>query len=308
MTRRHRLFAIGSTEVFLHPATVLFALYAALTGHGGWLLAGMVSILLHECAHGFAAALLGCPPQSIEITPLGALLRLEDEAALPPGRRLAMLIAGPAASLLLCWTVLLLTRCGIIGRQAGQLIFMTNLSILLINLLPALPLDGGRILYALLQRPLGESRALRLGIWLGRVLAAALLAAAVGLGFRSGRWNLTLILAAVFLLASGPDESAAWARSRAQRLGDALESAAIRPVRILQLPVDTSVQRALELLRPRERCWFLLTDGGNPRSLLDERSLLRHLIDGGAPETTLGELRAYRLPPTSRSGASGVHN
>ena len=138
------------------------------------------------------------------------------------------------------------------------------------------------------------------------LVAAALIAVAVGLGFRSGRWNLTLILAAVFLPASGPDESAAWARSRAQRLGDALESAAIRPVRILQLPVDTSVQRALELLRPRERCWFLLTDGGNPRALLDERSLLRHLIDGGAPEATLGELTVYRLPPTSHSGASSV--
>ena len=110
----------------------------------------------------------------------------------------------------------------------------------------------------------------------------------------------------MFLLASGPDESAAWIRARAQRLGDALESRAIRSVRITQLPAETPVQRALELLRPRERCWFLLTDAGSPRALVDESTILRHLIDGGAPEATLGELKAYRLPPPSRSGASGV--
>ena len=301
-----RFRALG-VQFRLPLLALLTPLLAAKLGMRANLPAMAIALSAHELAHLLAARLAGVEIAEIQLLPFGGSAKMENPYRIPPARLVAVALAGPAANLALIVLCAALTQWGLVQAASAAALFQMNLTLMLFNLLPALPLDGGRILYALLQRPLGESRALRLGIWLGRVLAAALLAAAVGLGFRSGKWNLTLILAAVFLLASGPDESAAWARSRAQRLGDALESAAIRPVRILQLPVDTSVQRALELLRPRERCWFLLTDGGNPRSLLDERSLLRHLIDGGAPEATLGELQAYRLPPTSRSGASGVH-
>ena len=300
-----RFRALG-VQFRLPLLALLTPLLAAKLGMRANLPAMAIALSAHELAHLLAARLAGVEIAEIQLLPFGGSAKMENPYRIPPARVVAVALAGPAANLVLIVLCAALTQWGLVQAASAAALFQMNLTLMLFNLLPALPLDGGRILYALLQRPLGESRALRLGIWLGRVLAAALLAVAVGLGFRSGRWNLTLILAAVFLLASGPDESAAWARSRAQRLGDALESAAIRPVRILQLPADTSVSRALELLRPRERCWFLLTDGGNPRALLDERSLLRHLIDGGAPETTLGELRAYRLPPTSRSGASGV--
>ena len=301
-----RFRALG-VQFRLPLLALLTPLLAAKLGMRANLPAMAIALSAHELAHLLAARLAGVEIAEIQLLPFGGSAKMENPYRIPPARLIAVALAGPAANLVLIVLCAALTQWELVKAASVAALFQMNLTLMLFNLLPVLPLDGGRILYALLQRPLGESRALRLGIWLGRVLAAALLAAAVGLGFRSGRWNLTLILAAVFLLASGPDESAAWARSRAQRLGDALESAAIRPVRILQLPVDTSVQRALELLRPRERCWFLLTDGGNPRSLLDERSLLRHLIDGGAPEATLGELQAYRLPQPSRSGASGVH-
>ena len=301
-----RFRALG-VQFRLPLLALLTPLLAAKLGMRANLPAMAIALSAHELAHLLAARLAGVEIAEIQLLPFGGSAKMENPYRIPPARLVAVALAGPAANLALIVLCAALTQWGLVQAASAAALFQMNLTLMLFNLLPALPLDGGRILYALLQRPLGESRALRLGIWLGRVLAAALLAAAVGLGFRSGKWNLTLILAAVFLLASGPDESAAWARSRAQRLGDALESAAIRPVRILQLPADTYVSRALELLRPRELCWFLLTDGGNPRSLLDERSLLRHLIDGGAPEATLGELQAYRLPPTSRSGASGVH-
>ena len=300
-----RFRALG-VQFRLPLLALLTPLLAAKLGMRANLPAMAIALSAHELAHLLAARLAGVEIAEIQLLPFGGSAKMENPYRIPPARVVAVALAGPAANLVLIVLCAALTQWGLVQAASAAALFQMNLTLMLFNLLPALPLDGGRILYALLQRPLGESRALRLGIWLGRVLAAALLAVAVGLGFRSGRWNLTLILAAVFLLASGPDESAAWARSRAQRLGDALESAAIRPVRILQLPADTSVSRALELLRPRERCWFLLTDGGNPRALLDERSLLRHLIDGGAPEATLGELTVYRLPPTSHSGASSV--
>ena len=301
-----RFRALG-VQFRLPLLALLMPLLAARLGMRADLPAMAIALSTHELAHLLAARLAGVKIAEIQLLPFGGSAKIENPYRIPPARLVAVALAGPTANLVLIVLCAALTQWGLVQASAAAALFQLNLTLMLFNLLPALPLDGGRALYALLQRPLGESRALRLGIWLSRALAAVLIAVAVLLGIRSGRWNLTLILAAVFLLASGPDESAAWARARAQRLGDALESRTIRSVHIIQLPIETPVQRALELLRPRERCWFLLTDRNLPRALVDENSVLRHLIDGGAPEATLGELRAYRLPPPSRSGASGVH-
>ncbi len=301
-----RFRALG-VQFRLPLLALLTPLLAARLGMRADLPAMAIALSAHELAHLLAARLAGVKIAEIQLLPFGGSAKMENPYRIPPARLVAVALAGPAANLVLIVLCAALTQWGLVQASAAAALFQLNLTLMLFNLLPALPLDGGRALYALLQRPLGESRALRLGIWLSRALAAVLIAVAVLLGIRSGRWNLTLILAAVFLLASGPDESAAWARARAQRLGDALENASIRRVRITQLPAETPVQRALELLRPRERCWFLLTDRNLPRALVDENSILRHLIDGGAPEATLGELKAYRLPPPSRSGASGIH-
>lgn len=287
MIRRHRLFAIGSTDIFLHPAAVLFALYVALTGHGGWLLAGMLSVLLHECAHGFAAALLGCTPTSIEITPLGALMRLEDEAALPPGRRLAMLLAGPAASLLLCWTALLLTRCGIIGRHAGQLLFMTNLSILLVNLLPALPLDGGRVLALLLSLCLSADSVRRAMRSLGMIFGCACIALNLLLTWKMGGWNLSLACAGCFLMyaACTGTTTAALAELRAfmdRKLR--LEQRGCMGCRVVAVTESLTLRGAVGALAPSLYTLFLLIQPGTMRCLgyvTEERVISCYLLTPG---------------------------
>lgn len=287
MIRRHRLFAIGSTDICLHPAAVLFALYAALTGHGGWLLTGMLSVLLHECAHGFAAALLGCTPKSIEITPLGALMRLEDEAALPPGRRLAMLLAGPAASLLLCWIALLLTRCGIIGKHAGQLLFMSNLSILLVNLLPALPLDGGRVLALLLSLCLSADSVRRAMRSLGMIFGCACIALNLLLTWKMGGWNLSLACAGCFLMyaACTGTTTAALAELRAfmdRKLR--LEQRGCMGCRVVAVTESLTLRGAVGALAPSLYTLFLLIQPGTMRCLgyvTEERVISCYLLTPG---------------------------
>ena len=299
-----RFCALG-VQFRLPLLALLMPLLAAKLGMRADLLPLAIALSAHELAHLLSARLCGVTIREIQLMPFGGSAKMENPYRIPPARLVAVALAGPAANLALIVLCAALTQWGLVQPASARALFQLNLTLMLFNLIPALPLDVGRVLYALLQRPLGSSRALRLGIWLGRILAAALIAVAVGLGLRSGRWNLTLLLAAVFLLASAPDESSAWMRSRAQRLEDALESRAIRSVRITQLPAETPVQRALELLRPREHAWFVLTQDGVPIALVDENSILRHLMDGAAPEATLGELQAYRLPPPSHSGASG---
>ena len=95
---RWRIGKFAGTELWLHGATLLCWAYLLLQGQGMLLAVGLVSIALHEGAHGLASAMLHHPPRQAEITPLGLLLRLEEEDRLPPLHRAAVLFAGPAAS------------------------------------------------------------------------------------------------------------------------------------------------------------------------------------------------------------------
>ncbi len=160
---------------------VLAAVYfAGRTDNGGFgLLAGIVwlaSLYIHQLAHLLAAARLGGHIDRVFLTPLGDLVPV----SLPqePRRELVAALAGPIAHaivlLVVCPAILvsgedlrelMLSPFGPSHLVTGgfwlallKLIFWINWLMLLVNLLPALPLDGGRALAAGLQRPMGDRR------------------------------------------------------------------------------------------------------------------------------------------------------
>ena len=270
MICRRRLFSVGGTEVSLHLATGLFVLYAVLLGYGKWLLVGMASVLLHECAHGAAAALLGCPPASIELTPLGALMRLEDEASLPPVKRLLILLAGPVETLLLCWIALTLTRMGVLDRYAGQLLFMANVSILLVNLLPALPLDGGRVLALLLSLFLTGNRVRCVMRWLGMALGVGCVVWNIVLCWTAGGANLSLTCAGCFLLYAASTGTATAALSELRGFMERklrLERRGRLRCRVVAVMEPLSLRNAVSALDPSQYTLFLVVQPGTMRCL-----------------------------------------
>ena len=270
MICRRRLFSIGGTEVSLHLATGLFVLYAVLLGYGKWLRAGMASVLLHECAHGSAAALLGCAPASIEITPLGALMRLEDEASLPPVKRLVILLAGPVATLLLCWGALMLTRCGLLDRYSGQLLFMANVSILLVNLLPALPLDGGRVLALLFSLFLTGNMVRCVMRWLGMALGVGCVVWNIVLCWTAGGANLSLTCAGCFLLYAASTGTATAALSELRGFMERklrLERRGRLRCRVVAVMEPLSLRNAVSALDPSQYTLFLVVQPGTMRCL-----------------------------------------
>ena len=282
---------------FTLPLLTLIAPVLALRlGMRGGMFALFLALGVHELAHLAAAKLTRVDIAEIRLMPFGGSARIENPYRLSPAQLIPTALAGPAANLALAVLLAALAQWGVLNPVRTVELIAPNLILTLFNLIPALPLDGGRILYAVLQRPLGERRALALGLWLSRSLAALLAAAFVAGGLVHGRWNLSFLLAAIFLVASGRDESGALSAARAHTLEDALESdAEPRPARIYQLNAHTSARRALSLLRPREQAWFVLTTNGAPSALIDGRSVVTHFVGGGAPETALSDLPAYHL-------------
>lgn len=267
---RRRIFTIGQTDVNMHAATLLMLLWAWLAGAGAMLLTSLVSIALHEGAHAAAAALLGHPPRELELTPLGAVMRLEDEERLPPLRRLLMLTAGPAMTLLLCFLALGMTRRGMLPILPGQRIFTANLAILLMNLLPVLPLDGGRIASLLLGCLLRRETVRRIMRIAGTIAGLACIALSAWMAWRTGALNWSLAACGCFLMYSTSSATTTQALHDLQSLMSRkllLESRGHMHLRRLAVTAGTPLHRAVRLLAPRALTELCLMEQGTMRPL-----------------------------------------
>jgi len=136
-----------------------------------------LSVLVHELSHSVVARGYGLPVRRIVLWPLGGVSEIEREAP-TPGREFAVAAAGPALSLVLGvigWLLTKLVTRGVSGALVHELMW-ANFVVGFFNLLPGLPLDGGRMLRAVIwgitKKPASATIA---AAWTGRALAIALL-------------------------------------------------------------------------------------------------------------------------------------
>ena len=176
-------------------------------------------VLLHELGHSLAAQRLGIRVMDITLWPLGGLARLEGYTE-NPRTELRIAVAGPAVNLafaLIFWPLQLLV--GSVTGGSSDIIpwlIQVNLMLGLINLVPAFPMDGGRILRALAARWLPYLKATEIAVFIGRIVAIGAILYEVIVEKSFG----TITIIALFVLWAGATELRA-ARSR-EALGDFL--------------------------------------------------------------------------------------
>jgi Zn-dependent protease/CBS domain-containing protein len=136
------------------------------------------SVLVHELCHAVTARGFSLPVRRILLYPLGGVTEIEREAP-TPGREFAVAAAGPALSLvlgLLGWGLAQVALYGVTGALVRYLMF-ANFVVAAFNLLPGLPLDGGRMLRAVIWKVTGRPNTATIAAaWAGRILALGLLA------------------------------------------------------------------------------------------------------------------------------------
>lgn len=210
-------------------------------------LALFTSVVLHELGHALAGRRVGVPTRDITLLPIGGVARLEYMPDKPP-HELFIAVAGPAVTLVIAVAI------GILLRLLGHPIalapdaFMTsdgnaflaqlmwvNVSLLVFNLLPAFPMDGGRILRALLALHMDYLRATEIAARIGRVFALVF-------GLFGLFYNPFLVLIALFIWMSAAAESGAL-HERSALGGVTVGRVMIRDIRTLE-PSDT-LERAL---------------------------------------------------------------
>jgi stage IV sporulation protein FB len=165
-------------RLYLHWSLVVAILVLLWVYGWAWVVGYVLilwSVLLHELGHCSVAGRYGIPASSIMLSPLGGVACL-DGRDLSPGEELAITAAGPAVSLLLSVVASALGRWLPAGpRSLAELLCEVNLVLFAFNLIPAFPMDGGRLLRAVLHWRLGDlPTATRCAVWVSRFFCGVL--------------------------------------------------------------------------------------------------------------------------------------
>lgn len=208
-----KLGEFGGIGLFMHGTFPLLLIFAALSTFmdGGNLLDAVSSVMfvlvlfvcvvLHEYGHAFAARRYGIKTQDITLLPIGGVARLERMPE-KPSQELVVAAAGPAVNVAIAailFVVMFFAQVTVPSFGWGwgndsflEQLLMVNVVLILFNLIPAFPMDGGRILRALLATRLDYATATKYAARLGQAIAIAF---AIG-GFFI---NPILIITAAFI-------------------------------------------------------------------------------------------------------------
>lgn len=310
MMRSLTVGQIHGIDVKVHPTFGLVLLWVVYewggkTGGLGAVAFGLVlmtlvfaCVVLHELGHAVMAQHFNIRVHDITLVPIGGVARIEQNPTVPASEIL-IAVAGPAVNVAIAVALApVVILVGLVGgfdvlgtylveptlaAPAGLLIYLLAMNIMLVlfNLLPAFPLDGGRVLRATLLRYTDRERATSIAVVIAQVMA--LLLAAVGVWLK----DFGLPVIAVFILVG------AWAESRAVRV-----EMAMHRLRVGQFALwdHGGVSPAQPLTRaltggPRDQ---VVTQSGKVIGMLWRHTLL-HALNGGG-DRRVGDIMDTGIP------------
>jgi Zn-dependent protease/CBS domain-containing protein len=300
-----RLGRVAGISIYLHATFLLLLVWIAMSylgaGQGvatagfGLLLVASVfaSIVVHELGHALVARRFGITTRDIMLYPIGGMARLERMPE-RPRQELLVAIVGPVINGVIALAIYLGLRLSgagtggdpltIGGSFAVQLMWI-NLSLGAFNLLPAFPMDGGRILRAILAFWMDRPRATAVAARVGRGLAVVM--GIVGLW-----WNPMLAVIAVFVwLAAG--QEAAMEQLKTTLRGVSVADAMVAGFETL--PADAPLEVAATRLASGFQHDFPVVDHGHIVGMLSRGDVRRGLA-AASPETPVAELMHRRFP------------
>ena len=179
---------------------LLFAILLLFSIFGGFyteFILSYISALLHETGHIFAARRFNIGISCIDIKPFGVCARLKSEIIKRPTVEIFVAICGPFVNIILCIIAYIFKSR--IPYNIFKYTILCNALMAAINILPALPLDGGRILRAILSKNLSSVKAYNASFKISRIIVAALFVFSVAM-LLCNSFNFSLILISAFLL------------------------------------------------------------------------------------------------------------
>ena len=168
-----RRFSLFDGKLTIHPLFLLFGVWYAISGELLPFLSVTICALLHELAHAAAAAKIGYAADEIILMPYGATLTADLDGASAKDE-IIIALAGPASNFAVAVLFLALWWCFPSAYPYTEIAFFTSISLAVCNLLPALPLDGGRVVHraliAWLEGYFPPKKARKIALKIGKII------------------------------------------------------------------------------------------------------------------------------------------
>jgi Zn-dependent protease/predicted transcriptional regulator len=307
-----RLGTIAGIDLYLHWTFLLllvgaFGFYLMVGGFPvGIALAGVgligavfFCVVLHELGHALAARRYGVPTRDITLYPIGGVARLQripDQ----PSQELVVALAGPAVNVviaaLLAVFLFVTGQTFMPGRgllapheMFFQNLFWINIILVVFNMLPAFPMDGGRVLRALLAMRLEYVRATQIAAGVGQGMAILFAVVAIFVAF-----NPFLLFIALFVYL-GAQQEASFALMRTAIEGLPVQSAMLTQFSPLH-PWDP-LEEAVRLLLAGSEQDFPVIDDGRMVGVLTRKRLMRALAEGDERSTRIQQVMESACRP-----------
>ena len=274
----------GGTEVKIHITFILLLAWIAFSAwaRGGpaaaldstlFIVLLFACVVLHEFGHILAARRYGISTPTVTLLPIGGVASMQRLPS-DPAQELAVALAGPAVNLVIGLTLIAVLgslnpsdlaeidnpNLSLMGRLA-----IANIFLAVFNLIPAFPMDGGRVLHALLAMRLGSPAATEIAARIGQGLA-------FGLGFLGLFGNPLLIFIAIFVYIAAAAEaqmSAAHEALKGVTVGEAMET------RFTPVSIEANLAQAVDALLATAQHEFPVVDAFmKPVGLLTREDIL----------------------------------
>lgn len=309
-----KIGSIKGIKIKLHWTFAFVLIWGALVfGRGGGLLGigyglGLTIlvfavVLLHELGHSLVAISFKIGVQDITLFPLGGLARLE-RVPTKPWQEFWVASAGPAVNFVVALILSPIVVASLFSGQAEffewvftpfrtptflgvlQYMLLVNVMLLVFNLIPAFPMDGGRMLRAALAAMFGMFHATRIAAWVGQGLAFLM----AGFGFWSQQWAL-IVIALYLFFAAGSERQRTTIQHRLKkiRVEDVLS-----PFLYKLLPSQTISEVAGTALRSAQASYPVMQDG-HVLGIL-RRDAIQQALTNGNRWHTIGEIMEQNVP------------
>jgi Zn-dependent protease/CBS domain-containing protein len=302
--------SIAGTAVRIHITFLLFliwifgASYAAGGADAAWsgllfLVLIFACVLAHEFGHIFAARAFGVATPDVTLLPIGGVARLERIPE-KPMEEFLIAVVGPLVNVAIAG-VLMLAFSADVTKGSAALVDTTqtplvdrlaqvNLFLALFNMIPAFPMDGGRVLRALLSAKFGFVRATEIAASIGQGFAFLL-------GFVGLFYNPLLIFIAIFVYLAASSEAHMVALRSVAR-GVPVMAAAM--TQIATLTPDAHIDEAVQTLLQTSQSEFPVVDAAHkPVGLLGRNDIIRALKELG-PDARVSQAMSETLPTVDR--------